>query len=107
MRAGGESAGFLAAGNDDLGGSVRGSMAFQCACRGAGQLQRGTYFCMGGGWGKILAAVAARRGRIGAGFCIDELLSLARGLRATLGEYRAGAFLGVAARGQLPLYDDQ
>src|SRR6267142_2324201 len=76
-------------------------------CRCAGQLQRGDYFCVGGRWGKILAALVARRGRIGVGFWLDEFLSFARGLRATLGEYRAGAFVGLASVTKLSLHSDR
>src|SRR5207253_2263025 len=46
MRAGGESPDLPAAGNGDLRGSVRGCVAFERACRGAGQLQHGACFCV-------------------------------------------------------------
>src|SRR6267143_5692887 len=101
MRAGAESPQCPGPGDGVLRGGVRGGVAIECACRRAGQLQRGDYFCVDGRWGKILVAFVARRGRIGTGFWLDEFLSLARGLRATLGEYRAGAFDGLAALGQL------
>jgi len=56
---------------------------------------------------KSFASLAMRRGRIGIGFWIDEFLSFARRLRATLGEYRAGAFARLATLGQLSLHDGQ
>src|SRR5260370_9777961 len=107
MRADEESPRFAAAGDGVLRGGVRGGVAIECACWGDGELQRGDYFCVGRPWRKILAAGVAWRGGIGAGFWIDEFLSFARGLRATLGEYCAGAFDGLAAVGQLSLHDDQ
>ena len=80
MRVGGRSPGFSAAGHGLLRGGVRGGVAVERACRGVGQLQHGACFCLGGDNRKIVVAAVARRGRIGAGFRIDELLSLARGL---------------------------
>src|SRR6266446_119809 len=107
QRAGEESRAFRAAGAGVFRGGVRGGVAIQCACRSDSELQRGDDFCVGGCGGKIFAAVMARRGGIGAGLWIDELLSFACGLRTTLGEYRAGAFVGLAAIRQLSLHDDQ
>src|ERR1700682_4780814 len=107
VRAGEESPRFPCASAGVLRGSVRGGMDFQCACRGDGELQRGDYFCVGGRGGEIFAAVVARRGRIGTGIWVDEFLSFARGLRATLREYRAGAFIRLATLGQLSLHDGQ
>src|SRR5258708_1818812 len=107
MRTGTESPWRPTARDRVLRGGVRGGVAIECACRRVGQLQRGDYFCVGGHWGKILAALVARRGRIGAGFWLDEFLSFARGLRATLGEYRAGALVGFASVTKLSLHDDR
>src|SRR5437867_3734724 len=61
------------------------------------QLQHGASFCLGGHCEKVLSAFVARCGRVGVGIRADWILSVAGGLRATLGEYRPGAFFRIAA----------
>jgi len=65
------------------------------------ELQRGATLCVGCAWEKSFAAIVARRGWTGAGIWIGEFLSIASGLRATLGEYLASAFLGSATCGTI------
>jgi hypothetical protein len=55
-------------------------VAVQCACRGAGKLQRGTFFCVGRIRGEVIATAVARRGRCNTGLCPRKFLSLPRGL---------------------------
>ncbi|OLC84031.1 MAG: hypothetical protein AUH66_01600 [Acidobacteria bacterium 13_1_40CM_4_57_6] len=55
---------------------------------------------------KILTTFVARRGRTGAGVWFGGLLFVARGVRATVGEYRTGSFFGLATCGQFSLHHD-
>src|SRR2546422_296914 len=82
-------------------------MAIERARGRAGKLQRGAYFWVGSVREKIIAAFVARRGRTGAGVWFGGLLFVARGVRATVGEYRTGSFFGLATCGQFSLHDDQ
>src|SRR6266446_3471933 len=80
LRASGESPWLAFAGHGALRISVRDGVAFQCASRRGGELQRGTYFRVGCACGKIAAAVVARRGWTGTGVWIDKFLSFAGGV---------------------------
>src|SRR4029077_17980111 len=102
--AGGKSQAFASASDWVFRGGLRGGVAVECAGGGAGELQRGADFCVGGDYGRIVEADVARRGGSGAGTGADEFLSFTGGLRAALGEHRAGGFAGLAARGQFSLH---
>ena len=81
-------------------------LACECAGRRFGQLQHGASLCVGGDIRKVFPALIARSRRSGPGIWVGLLLSRAGSLRTKMGEHWRGAFLRVAACGELSVHQD-
>src|SRR5207302_833939 len=81
-------------------------LACECAGRRFGQLQHGASLCVGGVIRKVFPALIARSRRSGPGIWVGLLLSRAGSLRTKMGEHWRGAFLRVAACGELSVHQD-
>src|SRR5690348_16307115 len=107
MRVGGKPLAFTSSRDLGLCVAFYPDVAFECTGGRDGQLQRCTPFCLGIVSPEIARPFVARRRRVGARIRPSLLLSCPGRLRAALGEYRAGAFVWIAAGAKLFVHTDQ